>query len=55
MNCDFEALLSYLDKKLDLDRQLAVLEHLDFCEACFDALYEIVRDRDDDLFVKVPI
>jgi anti-sigma factor RsiW len=54
MKCDFDKLVAYLDKKLDLDDQLAVLEHLDFCDACFDAVYQLSRDRDADLFVSEP-
>jgi hypothetical protein len=55
MNCDFEVLVSYLDRKLDVDRQLDLLDHLEFCEPCFDALYKIVRDRDENLFVGAPL
>jgi anti-sigma factor RsiW len=55
MECDFEKLVLYLDKKLDLDAQLAVLEHLDDCETCFDAVYQISRDRDAELFVSAPL
>ncbi len=54
MKCDFEMLVSYLDNKLGLDDQIAVLEHLDLCDACFDAVYQLSRDRDADLFVKEP-
>ncbi len=54
MKCDFDKLVEYLDKRLVLDDQLAVLEHLDFCDACFDAVYQLSRDRDADLFVSVP-
>ncbi len=46
MICDFDKLLLYLDKKLDLDAKLEVLEHLDTCETCFEAIYLISRDRD---------
>ena len=51
MTCDFEKLWLYLDKKLDLDGQLEVLEHLDDCETCFEAVYLMSRDRDAKLFV----
>jgi hypothetical protein len=51
MRCDFEKLWQYLDKKLDLDGQLEVLEHLDDCETCFEAVYMMSRDRDANLFV----
>ena len=50
MRCDFDKLVLYLDKKLDLDEQLDVLEHLDDCEACFDAVYQIAKDRDEGLY-----
>jgi uncharacterized protein YuzB (UPF0349 family) len=52
MNCDIEKLWLYLNKKLDLDTQLEVLEHLDNCEICFETLYQMARDRDADLFVQ---
>lgn len=51
MRCNFEKLWLYLDKKLDLDGQLEVLEHLDECETCFEAVYLMSRDRDANLFV----
>ena len=52
MRCDFEKLWLYLGKKLDLDGQLEVLAHLDECEACFEAVYLMSRDRDAKLFVR---
>lgn len=55
MTCNFEKLVLFLDRKLDLDSQLAVLEHLDECDTCFEAIYQISRDRDAKLFVEVPI
>jgi len=54
MKCDFEKLLQFLDKELNLDGQLAVLDHLDECETCMDAVYRITRDRDADLFIYRP-
>ncbi len=54
MKCDFDKLVSYLDKELELDEQLAVLEHLDSCDACFEAVYQLSRDRDAHLFVDDP-
>ena len=51
MRCDFEMLVRYLDKQLDVDRQLAVLNHLDRCDTCRDAVYQIVFDRDAHLFL----
>ena len=49
--CNFERLVKFLDKQLDLDAKLDVLDHLDHCENCRDAVYQISRDRDKDLFV----
>jgi len=50
MQCNFDKLVRYLDKKMNLDEQLEILEHLDACEACFDALYQISRDRHEELY-----
>jgi len=61
MQCDFEMLVHYLDKELDLDEQLDVLGHVDECETCRDAVFHISRDRDAKFFVfrpyrqKVPV
>jgi anti-sigma factor RsiW len=55
MKCDFDKLVRYLDRELDIDYQLAVLDHLDDCDACFDAVYQISRDRDAELFVSAPL
>lgn len=52
--CDFEKLVQFLDKQLDIDEQLEVLDHLDHCEICRDAVFHISRDRDADLFVYRP-
>ncbi len=46
MICDFNKLLLYMEKKLDLDAKLEVLEHLETCEICFEAIYLMSRDRD---------
>ncbi len=54
MNCNFDKLVLYLDKQLDLDGQLEVLNHLDECETCMEAVYQISRDRDAGLFVAKP-
>jgi len=54
MRCDFEKLVRYLDKTLDIDAQLDVLSHIDDCESCREALFHISRDRDGDLFVYRP-
>jgi hypothetical protein len=52
--CSFEHLVQYLDGELDLDGRLELLEHLDFCETCRDAIFHISRDRDAGLFVHRP-
>jgi predicted anti-sigma-YlaC factor YlaD len=54
MNCNFDKLVLYLDKRLDLDGQLEVLGHLDECDTCRDAVHQISRDRDSSLFVTKP-
>jgi hypothetical protein len=53
--CNFDKLVLYLDKKLNVDEQLDVLSHLDVCETCRDAIFQISRDRDSDLFVYRPL
>jgi hypothetical protein len=52
--CSFQKLVLLLDKKLDLDEQLDVMNHLDTCKICRDAVYQISRDRDEALFVHRP-
>ena len=52
MKCDLKQLSLLLDKKLSLDPRLRVLEHLETCEACFQCLYMIIRERDMHLFVR---
>ncbi len=52
--CSFEKLIQLLDKKLGLDEKLEVLEHLNTCKICRDAVYQISRDRDDSFFVRRP-
>ena len=51
MQCSFDALVRYLDKELNVDRELEVLDHIDECETCRDAMYHISFDRDAGLFV----
>ncbi len=48
--CNFEKLVHFLDEQLELDEKLDVLDHLDGCEICRDAIYHISRDRDSRLF-----
>jgi hypothetical protein len=45
-DCNFDKLLQLLDKKLDLDSSLELYDHLDWCETCRDAIYQLTRDRD---------
>jgi hypothetical protein len=52
--CSFQKLVLLLDKKLDLDDQLDIMNHLDACKICRDAVYQISRDRDDALFIRRP-
>ncbi len=44
--CSFGRLLQFLSKQLDLDRQLEVYDHLDRCDICRDALYQLASDQD---------
>jgi uncharacterized protein YuzB (UPF0349 family) len=48
--CNFEKLVHFLDEQLELDEKLDVLDHLDSCDICRDAIYHISRDRDSGLF-----
>jgi hypothetical protein len=52
--CSFQKLVQLLDKKLDLDEKLEVMDHLNSCQICRDAVYQISRDRDDAFFVRRP-
>jgi hypothetical protein len=45
MQCSFEKLIQYLDEKMDLDQQIELLDHLDYCETCREAICQIARDR----------
>ena len=54
MTCNFETLVQYLDKQLDLDAELDLFDHLDRCDTCREAIYQISRDRDVNLFVYRP-
>lgn len=49
--CSFGRLLQLLNKQLDLDRQLDVYDHLDRCDICRDAVYQLSRDRDEAFFI----
>ena len=48
--CNFEYLLQFINKQLDLDKQLEVYDHLDRCDICRDAVYQLSRDLDGVLF-----
>ncbi|MGD0308532.1 MAG: hypothetical protein ABSC02_04515 [Acidobacteriota bacterium] len=52
--CDFEKLVAFLDKRLNIDAKLDVLDHLDHCDICRDAVFHIARDRDANLFYYRP-
>jgi predicted anti-sigma-YlaC factor YlaD len=52
--CSFKKLVLLLDKKLDLDEKLDVLDHLASCTICRDAIYQISRDRDEAFFIHRP-
>lgn len=52
--CSFQNLVLLLDNKLDLDEKLEVLDHLDTCKICRDAVYQISHDRDEALFIHRP-
>ena len=52
--CSFKKLVQLLDKQLNLDQKLEVLDHLETCKICRDAVYQISRDRDERLFVHRP-
>lgn len=54
MSCSFDKLVRYLDRQLDLDEKLELLEHLDECDMCREAIYHISRDRDAQLFIYRP-
>lgn len=47
-DCSFEKLMLLLDKKLSLNAQLRVFQHLEGCDICRDTLYHISRDRDEE-------
>jgi hypothetical protein len=54
ISCDFEKLVQLLDKQLDLDGKLEVFDHLDRCDNCREAVYQISRDRDSAFFIYRP-
>jgi len=52
--CSFKKLLQLLDKQLNLDEKLEVLDHLDSCKICRDTVYQLSRDRDEAFFIHRP-
>jgi len=48
--CSFTKLLQLMDKQLDLDSQLAVYGHIDRCNICRDAIYDLTLERDSALY-----
>jgi hypothetical protein len=52
--CSFQKLVQLLDKQLDLDEKLEVLNHVESCGICRDAIYQISRDRDEAFFIHRP-
>ncbi len=50
MACLIEKLPLFIDKKLNLDEQLVLLDHLDTCEVCFEELFRLWKERDRRLF-----
>jgi hypothetical protein len=45
--CDFDRLLQFVNKQLDLDGRLEAYDHLDRCDICRDAVYQLSRDQDE--------
>ena len=52
--CEFDRLVRYLDKQLNLDEQLELFDHLDHCDVCRETIYLLARDRDAAFFVFRP-
>ncbi len=53
-SCSFERLVQLLDKQLDLDTKLELFDHLDRCDNCREAVYQISRDRDRAFYLPRP-
>jgi anti-sigma factor RsiW len=45
--CSFDRLLKFVNKQLNPDRHLEVYDHLDRCDICRDAVYQLGRERDE--------
>ncbi len=52
--CNIESLKLFLDHRLNLDDKLEVLDHLDYCQTCREAIYHLSRQRDVSFFVYKP-
>ncbi len=46
MKCDFDLLYLMMAGQLPLTERLLVLDHLDWCEICFDQASRISKERD---------
>ncbi len=53
--CSREFLLRLLKRQLDLDDQLDLFDHLDGCEDCRRAIYQMSKDRDRSLYGILPV
>jgi hypothetical protein len=51
MICDFEKLCMFLDRKLTLNQQLEVLDHLDTCDICRKTARQLKQERDAGVLV----
>ncbi|HYK90821.1 MAG TPA: hypothetical protein VE398_18755 [Acidobacteriota bacterium] len=52
--CSIENLRLLLDKQLNLDGRLEILDHLDGCDACREMVYLLSRKRDRSFFIYKP-
>jgi hypothetical protein len=52
--CNFDKLVRYTEKKLSLDDKLELLQHLDWCDTCWEAIFQLSKDRDVKYFVHRP-
>jgi hypothetical protein len=52
--CSIEKLMRLLDKRLRLDQELELFDHLDHCDSCRTAVYNLSHDRDKAFFVYRP-
>ncbi len=49
--CNYNRLVKFLEKKLDIDQRLEILSHLETCGNCFDELYKLRRMKDNKHFI----